>query len=62
MAASHTEFGGPAPPNPNAKNFTRGDPYDFGQNLAILGPAPSKMLRFWGRPLPPKLRCFAATG
>ena len=48
------------PPNPNAKNFTRGDPYDFGQNLAILGPGPSKMLRFWGR-APPKLRGFAAT-
>ena len=41
------------PPNPNAKNFTRGDSYDSGQNLAILGPAPSQMQRFWGRPPPP---------
>ena len=32
----------------------------FCQILAILGPAPFKMPRFWGRP-PPQLKNFAAT-
>ena len=52
LAASHTEFGGPAPPKSKRQKFHKGDPYDFGQNLAILSPAPSKMLRFCGRPPP----------
>ena len=38
------------PPKSKRQKFHKGDPYDFGQNSAILGPAPSKMLRFWGRP------------
>ena len=52
VAASHTEDWGPARPPPKSKRqkFQKGDPYDFCQNLAIQGPAPSKMQKFRGRP------------
>ena len=50
MATSDTEFGGsPSPPKSKPHfNVTRAVP----QKWAILGPARSKIPKFWDRPLP----------